>query len=133
MSKKSKSRKAQENGAKAEREAEDYLRKLYLVVERVNELVDFVVHHNMPVEVKSCQARIHRSGTRSGKKYGRFTLRKDQHEYLIKTDGMYLFVVQYKCGATRILLLPAKTLPYQRQYSWYRVFHGGFLRAVSSK
>jgi len=119
-----------ENGIEAEIQAQRYLEGFYEVVERVNALIDFVVDHNQPVEVKSCQARIKRCDAKRRSKNGRFKLKLTQHTYLLENNGLYLFVVSYEDKRSRILLMPAKLLPFQKQYSWYRVFHGGFFNGL---
>lgn len=107
--------------------------KLLGLMEVVNEAVSSIMGANQPISLMTCKARIHKSGTISGERPGRYQLDKEEHDLLTANDGLYIFVVIWPCKAHRLLIIPARALPYQRQYSWYRVFDGGFINELQNE
>jgi len=86
----------------------------------VDTLYDILIE-GVPVEVKSCQRYVKAVDRRGGKRRGRFKLEKEQHEYLIKNNGLYLFIVHDKLKKKGIALIPASKVPFKPQLCWSTV------------
>jgi len=106
-------KRAKENGLKAEEIAKEFLPKFFdtVKVEFINSLIDFYVNGHY-IEVKSClEWQIDSSHGEKGRRRGRFVIYKDQHDFLLKNNGFYLFVMRRLCGKTFIKLVRAKDVP----------------------
>jgi len=107
--------KAYLNGQKAEELARD----LYDVI-LSNGLIDGQIV-GKPVEIKACQ-EWHRNGGKRCR--GRFVLEREQHDYLIENNGLYLFVVFAEDGGVMSKLVRAEDVQFKRKLSWPAIFGG---------
>ena len=82
------SAKAVENGMAAEEHAESIYN-----ISVTNEFID-AEYKGLPLEVKSCQSWVVDENTTTGRRRGRFRIPYNQHEYLMKTNGLYAFILQ---------------------------------------
>lgn len=98
--------------------AEELARDLYNVI-LSNGLIDGQID-GKPVEIKACQ-EWHRNGV--GRCRGRFTLDREQHEFLVKNKGLYLFVVFTENGV-KSKLVRAAEIQYRRKLGWPAIFGG---------
>jgi hypothetical protein len=73
-------------------QAEEYVYKKFPNLEKINELID-AQFKNQEVEIKSCQQTITDNSHKSGTRTGRFLLNGEQHEQLLKNNGIYCFIV----------------------------------------
>jgi len=109
---------ARQNGNKGEQIAQERIDDLELV----NGLIDAQLK-DRPVEIKTCQ-EWHSNGR--GRCRGRFVLRKDQHEYLTKFNGLYVMIVLMGNGRIRMRIINAKDLfpngRFRRKISWKEIF-----------
>lgn len=108
----------------------DGIRGLIAVVGVLNQHIYGICKVNLPFVIKRCQTRIHRSGTVSGTRYGRFMFDEQEHRDLEKGDGFYLLIAQCSKGAIRMQIIPARALPYRQQRSWHEVFYGGYVTGL---
>lgn len=115
-------RKAKENGDKAEALAQDFLKHLYENVIYTNDIFDFIIHNNIPIEVKSCNYKIFSADRVCKWRFGRFCLDREQHQKLIEENGFYLFIVRLPCASHLIFLMPASWVKYRPRPSWRRVY-----------
>ena len=115
-------RRARDNGVIGEETAEELLRQIYTIkaVERVNELIDFVVQGTW-VEVKSCQKAIVDRSVRSGWRKGRFVLDINQHNALQNKDGYYFFIVLEDGTLYRSRMVKASQVKYTNNLTWNKV------------
>ena len=100
--------KAYLNGQKAEEIAKDLFD-----ITLSNGLVDGWIN-GKPVEIKACQMW---QSNGAGRCRGRFVLERDQHEYLVKNGGYYLFIVFTEDGVIS-KLIEAEKVPFKRKLSW---------------
>ena len=104
-------KRAKVNGLKAETKAAEYLSSFFnpTNVEFINDIADFYVGGKY-IEVKSCQAWQKDTSHSKNRRRGRFVLYKNQHEFLLKNDGYYLFLVKTSKGIF-LRLMKAKDVP----------------------
>ena len=117
-----------ENGKKAEELAQEIIIEAFkdAEIEIINDLIDFVVNGKY-IEVKSCDKYISDKSHTTGRRRGRFILNKRQHEFLVKHDGLYLFIVRCEVGKRYIKFIRAKELDvtFNSEYlalNWRKVF-----------
>ena len=106
-------KKASENGQKAEK---IIAKQLNLTI--INSIYDALLEDKI-VEIKSCQ-EWHNNG--EGRCRGRFVLDDEQHEFLVKNDGYYLFVLFTEDGRTLTKLVRASKIEFRRKLCWTYVF-----------
>ena len=118
----SRNKKAKKNGYKAERVARGILLELLVTsedaIEYINDLIDYYVNGEIPVEVKSCQEFIDDRTCSRKRRHGRFTLDKKQHEFLVKHDGYYLFIVHCTDATKLLKFVKARNLEYHDKITW---------------
>ncbi len=90
-------------------------------VKLINKLLDLTVNREHFIEVKSCQAVVQDKHAKKGRRYGRFYLDRDQHEFLKMVDGYYLFIVDFPCGTKLIKFVQAKALRFKPQIVWWKL------------
>jgi len=116
---------AKQNGMKAEEIAVQYLSTFFddgELIEIVNSIIDIVINDSIPVEVKSCQEKIKDASESKGYRAGRFTLNKEQHNYLVSRKGYYLFIVFLENGNCLIRFVKASLIPYKQKLTWWKLF-----------
>lgn len=115
--------KAKDNGEWGEATAQHILTKKFNNVQYVNGLIDYYAGAGIPIEVKTCQEFIERGeASKYDIRHGRFTLEKDQHDFLLHKSGYYLFLVKNGSLLVRHLLIPASDIGFMKQVTWRRIF-----------
>ncbi|RLI80394.1 hypothetical protein DRP05_01050 [Archaeoglobales archaeon] len=112
---KERNEKAYNNGKKGEQIA---LRDFDEII-FVDRLVDAELN-GKPLEIKACQEW---QSNGKGRCRGRFVLDKEQHDYLIKNHGYYLFIVFKEDGSNISKLVKAVDVEFKRKISWLSIFH----------
>jgi hypothetical protein len=119
--------KAHDNGEWGEQQAGIILKTKFANVQQVNDIMDFLVNSHTPIEVKTCQKLIETGVEKYSKRNGRFVLNKDQHEYLEKHNGLYIFIVKDDKFVMGWKMLPAKNVLFKRHVPWNKVIGPGFI------
>jgi len=111
--------KAKKNGIQMELTALDILPKLELTNDKIDAILD-----DKLIEIKSCQKYVidvSRKTTQT--RFGRFRLNKDQHEYLVKNNGYYFFILNESGNAGRWKLVKASEIEFKHVIDWRRIFN----------
>jgi hypothetical protein len=117
-------RTAKNNGEWGEKIAPDILSDKFANIEYLNQTIDFYAMNNIPIEVKTCQFFINRNDERgNGKRFGRFTFNKHQHEILLHKKGYYLLLVKHKDLIHKARIIKAEDIALsisdlRKQYTW---------------
>lgn len=79
-----------------------------------------------PLEVKSCQQYVRDQAHTNNRRSGRFLFTSEQHEYLLETEGSYVFVVRHCSDIIKTKILRADLLGLKRfegvlQMTWHKV------------
>lgn len=82
---------------------------------RLNNILDFYIEHQIPIKVVKCQYEI-TSGKR--KRFGRFNLNKDNHIFLTKNNGYYLFLVELDKKLIKGKVILAKDIKFHKLIVW---------------
>lgn len=107
-----------ENGNNMEFASMQILTKKFENLEFVNGLIDFYANNKIPIEIKSCQYLIESGNPKYPKRFGRFKLEKEQHEFLEIHKGYYLFLVQSDGFIVKGKLIEAIDIPFTNQLTW---------------
>ena len=107
-----------ENGSLMEKKAYQILTKKFENVQFVDGLIDYYANNNIPIEIKSCQYLIESGNPKYPKRYGRFKLEIDQHKFLEKHNGYYLFLVQHFGFIVSGKLLSVNDVSFAKQVGW---------------
>jgi len=87
---------------------------------KLNALMEYVIGRK-PVVVKRCKEIAIDGSRKSGERYGRFHIPRKQFNRLKNADGYYLFIVESKGVASKVYLIPANELSYQRTLTWTKL------------
>lgn len=113
--------KAKRNGDITEELAKKFLRQFFSkIIQNFSVFYDFLVNESTPIEVKSCQAHIEDYSLPTRVRKGRFCFDEEQHKYLKKNGGYYLFIV-HNCNWKRVMLTKAEDIlneEFRRQVIW---------------
>jgi hypothetical protein len=113
--------KAQENGEWGEQRAGKILSTKYANVQQVNDIMDFLVNHKIPIEVKTCQKLIKTGVEKYAERNGRFVLNLEQDAYLKLNNGLYIFIVKNDNLVFGYKMMAAKDIPYRRNLPWNKI------------
>ncbi len=97
---------------------EQYALALFEQIERIDKLVDAKIGDEL-VEIKTCQEW---QSNGRGRCRGRFVLDKEQHRYLTRKGGYYLFIVLMENGSINYRLVKASVIRFKRKLGWIRIF-----------
>jgi len=86
-------------------------------VKYIGDLVDYLWGDKF-LEVKTCEEWQKNGRYRCR---GRFVLEKQQHEFLIKNDGLYVFVVLKENGGYSMFVRRARDIGYKRKICWTKI------------
>lgn len=111
------------NGNAMEKTAMKILNEKFDDVEFVNDLIDFYADNHIPIEIKSCQYMIDSGNPKYPKRYGRFKIDKEQHEFLEIHKGYYLFLVHHNGFLITGKLISALDIPFMYQFTWREILN----------
>lgn len=93
----------------------------------MNELLEFYIENNIPITIKKCKYKIKNTRKKEHEtllmRYGRFTLNKEFHNFLVEQKGYYLFIVEHLGFTVSAKLICAKDLNYSKSISWTRILN----------
>ena len=82
---------------------------------RLNNILDYYIENGIPIKVVKCQYQI-KSG--NGIRFGRFNLIEKNHNFLIKNNGYYLFLVESGKRLVKGKVILAKDIKYHKLIVW---------------
>lgn len=82
---------------------------------RLNNILDFYIENEIPIKIVKCQYEII-SGKR--KRFGRFNLNKNKHDFLVKNNGYYLFLVETGNKLIKGKVILAKDIKFHKLIGW---------------
>jgi len=107
-----------QNGNDMEIIAMKILSRKFESLEYVNNLIDFYAENEIPIEIKSCQYKIESGNPKYPKRFGRFKMEKEQHNFLEIHKGFYLFLVHHNKFLVKGKLIEAVDIPFTPQITW---------------
>lgn len=81
----------------------------------LNNILDYYIQHEIPIKVVKCQYEII-SGKR--KRFGRFNLNEENHKFLKKNNGYYLFLVESNKKLIKGKVILAKDIKFNKLIVW---------------
>lgn len=96
-----------------------------LGIDHIKQPVDSCIKGH-PIEIKSCQRYIEDAYHTNSRRSGRFLFNSNQHEYLLRNRGSYVFVVRDASNILKSRILRADVLGLKRfegvlQMPWHKV------------
>jgi len=118
--------KARHNGIDNEQYVIELLKKQMNDINHLNLLIDLKVN-NKYFEIKSCQEYIEDKSFKNKKRHGRFFFYKEQHEFLVKNDGYYIFIVTLQNDKKLMKIVKAILVPKHKKndkwcITWTKIF-----------
>lgn len=113
--------KAKLNGLNGEKVFMNFFSNKEYQLKQINDIVDFVLRGQY-IEVKTCQYYINDFTHLNVLRRGRFTLNKEQHDFLLSKNGYYYFILM----ADKILMsskfVKAKDIEFKTPLVWTKIF-----------
>jgi len=78
-------------------------------IEVISSIIDLCVDGKF-VEVKSCSEYVRDRSHKNNRRRGRFIISKSQHDFLVKNNGSYLFIVRLDRGGCFFRFVKASKL-----------------------
>ena len=96
-----------------------------LGIDHIRQPVDSRIRGH-PIEIKSCQQYIKDTNHTNSRRSGRFLFQSEQHEYLLRNRGSYIFIVRDASDILKSRILRADLLRLKRfegvlQMPWHKV------------
>jgi hypothetical protein len=115
--------KAAINGQWGEIEAGKLLQERFEHVEFINQIIDYMINDNVPIEVKTCQTNVNTGQEKYPTRVGRFILNQEQHNFLVENAGLYIFIVKHENLIYGWKMLPAGQLNFKTNIQWDRLIN----------
>jgi len=115
--------KAITNGTWGEQQAGRILEDKFGQVDYINDLIDYYLNDKTPIEVKTCQVRINTGIEKYPTRPGKFSLRKDQHDFLLQNNGLYIFIVKNERLVHGYKIVPASKIPFKMNIPWNKLIY----------
>lgn len=91
----------------------------------INACVNTLMNLNSLIEIKTCQILIKTGQIKYPTRLGRFILDLETHQFLIKNNGFYMFIVKNDSYIHGLRLILAKEIPYQKFWQWDKIIIRG--------
>ena len=104
-----------------EMEKMDILTKKFDNIDYINDLLNYYVNNHIPIEIKKCEYMTKSGNKKHPKRFGRFSLDKDKHEFLVRNKGYYLFLVYHNNFVISVKIMEANDITFSKLKTWHGI------------